>query len=141
MKFTDPKHPDEAGFDLTPMVDIVLLLIIFFAFTAQFAKSLATPLDLPRESGEKSPESAPESVVIDLTREGRYIVMGRDIEIDWIVQTLATDARRVGGPDKLEVIIRADRACAAVHLNALAGALSRVGIRAWKLSTEEGVAK
>jgi len=137
VKLGQPHHPEEAGFDLTPMVDVVLLLIIFFAFTAQFTRSLATPLDLPREKGEKAASPAPQSVTIDITREGRYRVMGRDTELDWIVQTLAADARRAGGPENVEIIVRADRSCPASFLNALATAIGRAGMKSWKLATSE----
>jgi hypothetical protein len=67
--------------------------------------------------------------------------MGRDTEVDWVVQSVAADARRAGGPDRLEVIIRADRACPAAHLNHLATALASAGVRTWKLATEEGVTR
>lgn len=136
MKFGTPKHADEAGFDLTPMIDVVLLLILFFAFTAQFAKTLATPLDLPRESGSSENEStAPQSIVIDLTSDGKFIVAGKPVNADWLMQTVARDVRRAGGPDKIDVIVRADRTCSASHLNSLAGGLSRAGVRSWKLAT------
>ncbi|CAG1009509.1 hypothetical protein PHYC_03711 [Phycisphaerales bacterium] len=136
MKFSIPKHDDEAGFDLTPMIDVVMLLVIFFAFTAQFTRTLATPLDLPSEKSVAHSESgAPQSIVIDLTRDGRFVVAGKTVDADWLMQTVARDLRRAGGEDKIDVIVRADRACPAVHLNSLAGGLSRAGVKSWKLAT------
>lgn len=134
MKFSNPEHEETAEFDLTPMIDVVMLLIIFFAFTSQFTRTLDTPVDLPREVGDTTAPTAPRSIVIDLTREGRTIIMGRAFDADWLVQTVSEDLRRAGGPEFVDIIVRADRACPAVHLNALAGTLSRAGVRTWKLA-------
>ena len=42
-----------AAFDLTPMIDVVLqLIIIFFMYTTQFAQVMRSELDLPQETGE-----------------------------------------------------------------------------------------
>lgn len=138
MRFGTPQHPEEAGFDLTPMIDVTMLLIIFFAFTAQFTRSLATPMDLPREQGESpSANAAPKSLVIDITREGVYRIMGQDLSLEWVVQTVASDVRRAGGAEKIDIIVRADRSASAQHLNNLAAALTRAGVRTWKFATAQ----
>jgi biopolymer transport protein ExbD len=138
VKFARPEHAPEAHFDITAMVDVVLLLIIFFSFTAQFSRSLATPMDLPAEKGlPPAPSGATHSVTIDLTREGAVRVMGRDVDQARLAQMLARDVRQAGGGDNLEVIIRADRGCRASHLNSLAGVLTAVGVKTWKLATAE----
>lgn len=137
MKFNTPEHPKEAGFDLTAMVDVVLLLIIFFAFTAQFNKTMATPVDLPRQKAEPTPEnSSLQLITIDLTRGGVYRVSGRDVPLDVLTQMVAADVHRTGDAQRLEVVVRADRQASAGALNALAAQLTRVGVRTWKLATE-----
>lgn len=136
MKFGTPSHADEAHFDITAMIDIVLLLIIFFSFTTHFSRTMATPMNLPGEKGE-APTTSGEasSVTIDLTKTGQMLVMGREVDGVWLLQTLSKDVRAAGGGEHLEVIVRADRDCPAVHLNALAGSLAAVGVRNWKLAT------
>ena len=98
MKVARPEHAPEAHFDITAMVDVVLLLIIFFSFTAQFSKSLATPLSLPAEKGQPpAPSSATHSVTIDLTRDGTVRVMGRDMAAEPVEElSLATFLARMG---------------------------------------------
>ncbi|GJQ30330.1 MAG: hypothetical protein HBSAPP03_22140 [Phycisphaerae bacterium] len=136
MRFSHPEHAEEAGFDLTAMIDVVMLLVLFFAFTTQFTRTLNTPMDLPQEPGQSAKSGlATRAVVVDLTREGRTVIMGKAVDSDWLVQTLARDLRQAGGPEHLDVIVRADRRCAAAHLNALAGDLTRAGVRTWKLAT------
>jgi biopolymer transport protein ExbD len=122
---------EEAAFDLTPMIDVVMLLIVFFMLTAQFAASMRTPLDLPRQSGENTAESD-HALVIELTREGQYRIETRPVEIERIVQLVAADLRR---SESLDVVIRADRQAKAIHLNRLARELTRAGVRTWSIAT------
>ncbi|MDX2132516.1 MAG: biopolymer transporter ExbD [Planctomycetota bacterium] len=141
MRFGRTIHEDTAEFDLTAMVDVVMLLVIFFAFTAQFTRTLATPVDLPREQGAREAAgAAPKALVIDITRDGSFLVMGQRADPEWLVQSVARDVRAAGGGQNLDVIVRADRAASAAHLNTLAGVLSRAGVRTWRLATsaEEG---
>ncbi|MFN7440054.1 MAG: ExbD/TolR family protein, partial [Phycisphaerales bacterium] len=49
MRLFKRKDIPEAGFDLTAMIDIVLLLIIFFTLTSQFVQTLQRPMPLPAE--------------------------------------------------------------------------------------------
>lgn len=139
MRFNVARHTPEATFDLTAMIDVILLLIIFFMLTAQFTTSHRLPVDLPREKGEAGDESATSSVAIDMDRSGALKLNGQAVEIDRLVQLVTADLKRRTGAD-MDVIIRADRSCPAAHLNRLAAALSAVGVKRWKLATasEEG---
>ncbi|MCH8037092.1 MAG: biopolymer transporter ExbD, partial [Proteobacteria bacterium] len=38
---------------MTPMIDVVFQLMIFFMYTAQFAQVTRTAIDLPDEAGEE----------------------------------------------------------------------------------------
>lgn len=122
---------EEAAFDLTPMIDVVMLLIVFFMLTAQFAASMRTPLDLPRQSGENTPQSE-HSLVIELTREGEYRIESKSVDVDRIIQIVAADLRRSAS---LDVVIRADRQAKAIHLNRLARELTKAGVRSWSIAT------
>ncbi len=64
-------------------------------------------------------------------------LMGKQVDSQWLLQALARDIRTAGGPEKLDVLVRADRRCAASHLNNLAASLTSQGIRNWKLATSE----
>ncbi len=136
MRFPRPKETPEATFDLTNMIDVILLLIIFFMLSAQFARSNQSPMDLPREKGEDPGAENELSMVVDLGRDGSLGLAGEKVELDRLVQMVAGDAARLGTKaDTLEITIRADRTCSAGHLNALVAALARTGVRRWKLAT------
>jgi biopolymer transport protein ExbD len=133
MRFGRARNPEEASFDLTPMIDVILLLIIFFTLTAQFAKTQQSPMDLPKEKGEKDKSAAPSSIVIDLAKDGSLSVLGSPADLPDLVLMVKGEVARLGSG--LDLVIRADRACPASHLNRLAEALAAAGVRDWKLAT------
>lgn len=133
MRFGRPRIPQEATFDLTPMIDVVLLLIIFFTLTSQFARTQQTPLNLPQEQGEKSPSEKPATLVIDLNAQGGYSVLGQEAKLADLTKMVEGEVLRTGGG--LDLVVRADRDCPALPLNRLADALAGIGVRNWKLAT------
>lgn len=139
MKFNRRAEMPEAHFDLTPMIDVVLLLIIFFTLTAQFANTLKTPLDLPAEKGTGKPDVSETAVVVDMTSEGELRLAAEPISFDRFLQVINNDLKVSKAAGKtLELTVRVDRACPAQHLNGLATALTQLGVRNWKLATAAG---
>ncbi len=133
MKFGRSRQPHEASFDLTPMIDVVLLLIIFFTMTSQFARTEQKMLDLPKQPGDPTRAALPAALFIDVDAQGGLSVLGVSKSLTEMTKLASDEALRLG--DGLDVVVRADRACAARHVNALASALANVGIRHWKLAT------
>jgi biopolymer transport protein ExbD len=113
------------------MVDVVLLLIIFFTLTAQFANTLKTPLELPTEKGAGKADTSEKAVVIDLTANGELRLDARPIDMMEFLQRMNHDIKN----GDVELTVRADRTCHAQHLNALAAGLTQIGLRNWKLAT------
>lgn len=137
MKF---KHRplSEATFDLTPMIDVVLLLIIFFMLSSHFAKTQLTQMDLPVEPGEppRSEPAARSELVIDLDRSGGAAILGEPMSNDRLEEVVGAEVRRIGpASGNLDLLIRADRLCAAEHLNRVAVMLMKMNVRSWKLAT------
>jgi biopolymer transport protein ExbD len=137
MKFFRPKVTPEATFDLTNMIDVVLLLIIFFMLTAQFAKSNQKEMDLPQQKGAASAKESDLAVTVAIERDGVLRLHEQIVDHDRLVQIIAGDARRLGRDVKeFDITIRADRQCSASHLNTLVSALSRIGVKRWRLATQ-----
>lgn len=125
-----------AGFDMTPMIDVVLQLIIFFLFTSQLSQVARSPIDLPEEPGEEQQAASPGTIVIDVTRDGVYRIEGAARSLEDIARLVAleqTAAEANGGA--VDLLIRADRSAPAAHINTLANRLSSAGIRRWNLGT------
>lgn len=153
MNFLRRGTDHEAHFDLTAMIDVVLLLIVFFVFTVHFARTTAQPLDLPTEPGADAPADSDRTVIIELAKDGQLNLIGsRPAPLTEIVDAVrasaaagrifpaadstSTTAAAAGRPaSALDLVIRADKDAAAKHLNQLAAALAAAGIREWRLAT------
>ncbi len=146
MKLPRAEAMEREKFDLTAMIDIVLLLIIFFTLTAQFASATRAPLDLPAERGRETPPDSASSVVVDMDRNGRLTVLGTQMTQEDLVESIrgrpgggsggVDAAGRTRTATAFDLIIRADQACPAVHMNRLATALARLGVARWRLATK-----
>ncbi|MBX3316508.1 MAG: biopolymer transporter ExbD [Phycisphaeraceae bacterium] len=125
-------------FDMTPMIDVVFQLIIFFMFTSQFSQMARMRMDLPRHKGEVE-EPAPASLVIDVTADGAAyldaVIAGPD-RLSRVVALELENARRENR--QFQVLIRADRSCPAAYVNLIAERLKDVGVERWKLATSGG---
>lgn len=123
-------------FDLTPMVDVVLLLMIFFLYTTQLSQLQRTNVDLPEEAGEVESEDRPGAVVIDLHADGSLYVQAKPTTRQELLARIdRAIAMSAGDAESLDLLIRPDKDSPAASLNALARDLADRGVRTWRLGT------
>ncbi len=120
--------------DMTPMIDVVFLLIIFFMTTAQVARLTKADIDLPRQRGQTLQSDRPQSVVINIDAQGSFIVGGALATLDGVLADVRAEQARAREGAEPEFIVRADRAAPAASLNELAQRLADAGVRAWRLA-------
>lgn len=70
-----PREND--SINLTPLIDVVFLLLIFFMVSTTFTKETHLSIDLPEAEGEPSAQETREPLDILITAEGDYSVNGR----------------------------------------------------------------
>ena len=75
------KSSDEPRIDLTPMVDVVFLLLIFFMISTTFVESPGISIKLP-EASSQSVEREPQELKIYLSRDGDVYYLDRKISIN-----------------------------------------------------------
>lgn len=121
--------------NMTPMIDVVLLVIIFFLYTARFAEVSRTSVDLPDEPGAEDTTSDPDALMIDVRADGVFLVSGRARSLERVIEIVEEQADRVGGPENLRVLLRADQGTAAGPVNELARRLTSMGVRQWSHAT------
>jgi biopolymer transport protein ExbD len=69
---------EEVEVNLTPLIDVVFLLLIFFMVTTTFDKDAKININLPTtENAAASPTKLPMEVIIDA--QGKYFVDGREV--------------------------------------------------------------
>ncbi len=124
------------GFDMTPMIDVVFLLLIFFLFTSQLSQVMRSPIDLPEEPGDEAEVASPGTIVIDVTGDGSYLIEGQVRPMEDIIRLVTLEQQHAETTGQtIDLLIRADRKGPALHINTLANRLASVGVRQWKLGT------
>lgn len=123
--------------DLTPMIDVVFQLIIFFMFTSQFGDLRRTEVDLPREQGEEESVQPQAAMIIDITREGTYRFESQETSLLEVERIASAGVMNQSDSTPFDVLIRPDRNAPVAHLDRLLLRLSNVGVQKWKLATVE----
>lgn len=121
---------------MTPMIDIVFQLLIFFLVTAQMAQVTRSDLDLPKEKGEESKEVEQAGLTINVLADGSVEVNGSVVSLEALDGFVDEAIERAGGVDRLKPLIRADRSADTAQLNAVFNRLSGRGLTAIRLATE-----
>lgn len=93
-------------FNITPLIDIVFNIMIFFLVTAHFVRSQETdPVDLPEATQVVEDEPGPQRLVLTVLPDHTFRVSGRDATLDDIEFMLDQSADE----EDFEVQLRADR--------------------------------
>ena len=113
--------------DMTPMIDIVFLLIIFFMTVTQVSKVNKERLDLAKQKGSQDQQTA--NITINVTEEGEYLVSGNRVSLAQLVSLVSQELTDLGGDaTRLKVTIRPDQNGVSRHTNEVMKALSRIGV-------------
>jgi len=102
------------GFDMTPMIDVTFLLIIFFMLITELADVSKAKLKLPvAERAEPDDKHVPGRVVINVMKNGDLVIMGKSYSDKELHGLLAMEAKisREGSADGFPtraILIRAD---------------------------------
>ncbi len=97
----------EEGVNLTPLIDVVFLLLIFFMVSTTFTKESHLEIDLPEASGDRQPQHKRQiDVVVDA--QGGYSINGQKL-INSQLNTLRRALQEVsGGETSLPFVITGD---------------------------------
>ena len=95
------------GLELTPMIDVVFLLMIFFLVASKLDEAdRSIDVVLPQASAAKPLTSKPREFVINIDREGNYFAGARPVRLEDLRQLLRQSA--ADNPQRQTVIVRAD---------------------------------
>ncbi len=129
MKLSRSRPPQTLAFNMTPMIDIVFLLIIFFMTVSQITRTVDHPVELPRVV-EGTSESVTAMVTINLNEEGSVIVAGKELTQQEVVSALKKRMEKMDNdPERIQIQIRCDRRCLSKNVNQLVNRLSSMGFR------------
>jgi len=94
----------EGGIDMSPMIDCVFILLIFFIVTTSFVEETGVEVDKPQAASAARLEKI--SILLALTEKGSVVYGGRDIGMGG-VQPLV---KRMLQKEDVPVIVQADSA-------------------------------
>ncbi len=94
--------------NLTSLIDVVLLLLVFFMVSTSFVRDAEITLRLPQAEASTSPSTLDEVLDITVTQTGSYIVNGRPLVNSQRRTLRAAIERLMGETRDLPVTIRAD---------------------------------
>lgn len=95
MKFQRQRR-EEVNVNLTPLIDVVFLLLIFFMVSTTFTKETHLEVDLPEAAEATQIEEFPLVVDILISADGTYSVNGQPL-INTQAETLRIAVRKVLG--------------------------------------------
>ena len=116
--------------NVTPMVDVMLVLLIIFMVTAPLLNS-GVPLDLP-DSRANAMDNEAQSITISLDAEGNAFIDDTPVPAGGFAEALEGIDQSADGPD---VVLRADRALDYGRVMAIMGELNRAGLNRISLVT------
>jgi len=128
MRVPNNLRSGQFGFNMTPMIDVVFLLIIFFLVSSHLAKQEAQmELPLPvAESGSKQVEEEGRRVTVNVLGDGKLLLAGKAVRPAELAARLG-DRISDAGSD-LEVRIRSDRSVPYRYVEPIMLACARSGI-------------
>jgi len=135
----DDKRKVKATADLTPLIDVVFQLLIFFMLSSTFVVQTSIPIETPQAEGATQLEQ--KDVSITLTREpggpdGEGMVYFESTPVDnWPALSQALAALKQDRPDAL-VLIRADTDITTGRLVRVMSIANNVGIQHYGIAAE-----
>ena len=123
-----PRRDDTTDINLTPLIDVVFLLLIFFMVSTTFKDDARIQVQLPEAQGEEAPQEEPSVLEVMIDREGFFYVNERQV-VDRQIETLKKALAGAAGDNReLPVIIKADAATPHQAVMSVMDAASQLGL-------------
>jgi len=119
--------------NVTPMVDVMLVLLIIFMVSAPLL-TVGVPLDLPQTQA-KSLDQDKEPLTVSVNTKGEVYLQNSEIKIDELVPKLQAITQARGGSDE-RIYVRGDKKVDYGTVMRVMGRLSAAGYRRVALVTE-----
>ena len=121
---------------LTPLIDVVFLLLIFFLVTSEFEnEERRLDIVLPSATTAVPMISKPREIVIDIDREGTVFLSGQPTSLGELQKLLKVAA--ASNPTNQSVVIRADRSTAFQPVVNVMDLCNRSGISDYSVTTAD----
>jgi biopolymer transport protein TolR len=127
------RKPVMAEINVTPMVDVMLVLLIIFMVSAPLL-TVGVPIDLPQTQA-KGLDQEKEPLAISVNDKGQVFLQNSEIPVEELVPKLKAVTEARGGMDE-RIFVRGDRKVDYGTVMRVMGRLSSAGFRRVALVTE-----
>lgn len=104
-----PRRAEPPRVDITPLIDVVFLMLIFFMVSTTFDKETQLKVDLPEASAIENAQQPAEKIEITIDAQGQYYVNEREL-VKHDAATLHRTLQKIAdGRADLPVIVSGDR--------------------------------
>jgi biopolymer transport protein ExbD len=135
MRIRDPDEAEEPSISMTPMIDMVFQLLVFFMLATTFTDpERQINVDLPLAQSGTSEEKPPEELVINVLQDGTVRLGERIVDDAMLEAALAQAAQH---DKETPVTIRGDRLVAHQHIVRVMDACGVAGLSSLAVGTIE----
>ena len=128
------RRPVMAEINVTPMVDVMLVLLIIFMVSAPLF-TVGVPIDLPQTQASSLDQADKEPLAVSVNTDGKVFLQNTEIELEALVPKLQAIAQTRGGNDE-RIYVRGDKTVNYGTVMKVMGRLSAAGFRRVALVTE-----
>ena len=135
-----PRNSEEPDVNLTPMIDVVFLLLLFFMFSTSFIRESSLKVDLPEASGQALTE---EETPIDIIIRANGEVLVNETPIAVATRDALRDLLKTTAGDNADphIIISADANAEYQHIVTAMDAAQLLGFTRLTLATRQKTAE
>ena len=132
-----PGHKEEnVEVNLTPLIDVVFLLLIFFMVTTTFDRHAKLKVSLP-ESSAKATQQAKDPLVLSIDAKGNYFINDRQV-VNQSLDTLKQALQKIIAEQKdMALVLRADANTPHKAVVRAMDAASQLGLTKLSIATVE----
>jgi biopolymer transport protein ExbD len=121
--------------NMTPMIDVTFLLLIFFMTVNQVSQTQREKLALPKLSG--SEDQSQQSLVVNVEENGEIVVQASYVSLAELVGIVSAELAKVNDdPTRLTVLLRADRRGTSRTVNEIITALVKLNVNRVRVAVE-----
>lgn len=121
---------------ITPLIDVVFLLLIFFLVSSRFSEEeRELDLNLPSVTEALPATAQPDEMVVNVDEQGRYFIDGAFRQVEQVEQILRR--AKANNPLTQTVVIRADREANWEPVAIAIGLCKKVGINEFTATIDE----
>ncbi|HKQ81496.1 MAG TPA: biopolymer transporter ExbD [Steroidobacteraceae bacterium] len=127
--------PPDPEITVISMIDVVLLLLIFFMLSTTFVDEAKVKIQLPAASQEADRNTPRDRIEVTVTAQGSYRVNGKTL-LNTSPQTLSAAISRAAGESRaVPVTVRADARTTHQSVVTAMDVLARLGFRSINIAT------